>query len=292
MPFFAEWMYQRLIVDTGLAADGEDSVHLGRFPLPEAALRDEALESEVAAVRQAVNLGLAIREREKIGVRRPLGKLTVASPDEAVRSAIAAHRDDLLSELNIKQLDIVADDGGLVTLKAKANFKVLGRRLGKRMKAVAGAVAQLSAAQVEDYVRGGSIEVEGETLSGDDILIDREVAGGLAAEAAEGMTVLVDTELTEALRLEGLAREGISRVQNLRKSADLDVSQRVDVVMACGGDLAQVAIRPELAELIKAETLAETLNQSEHKASETLGMEHHTGDTIDGENLSIGIRVR
>lgn len=292
MPFFAEWMYQRLVVETGLAQEGEDSVHLGRFPLPDASLRDEGLEAEVAAVRQAVNLGLAIREREKIGVRRPLGKITVASPDDAVRAAITAHQDDLLAELNIKALDVVADDGGLVTLKAKANFKVLGRRLGKRMKVVAGAVAKLTPEQVQAYVSDGSIELEGETLSGEDILIDREVAGGQAAEAAEGMTVLVDTEITDALRREGLAREVISRVQNLRKSADLDVSQTVELVLACDGALAEVAQDDAMVQLIKGETLAEVLSHQGHAEPASLGAEHNAADKIDGEKLSVGIRVR
>ena len=295
MPFFSEWMYQRLVVETGLAKEGEESVHLSRFPLPDASLRDDTLEAEVAAVRQAVNLGLAIREREKIGVRRPLGRLTVATPDESVRSAIQTHQEDLLAELNMKSIEVVADDGGLVTLKAKANFKVLGKKLGKRMKQVAGAVAALSAEQVRAFVRDGFIQLEGqlegETLSGDDILIDREVAGGQAAEAAEGITVLVDTTITDALRKEGLAREVISRVQNLRKAADLDVSQTVELVLACDGALAEVAQDEEMVQLIKGETLAAVFSHQGHAASEELGAEHHAADEIDGERLSVGMRV-
>lgn len=289
MPFFAEWMYQRLVVEPGLST--VDSVHLSVFPLPDASLRDEALEVEVAAVRQAVNLGLAIREREKIGVRRPLGTLTVASVDEAVRNAVEAHADDLLSELNIKALNVVADDGGLVTLKAKANFKVLGRKLGKRMKVVAGAVAALTPEQVQAFIRDGSIELEGETLAPEDILIEREVAGAQSAEAGDGMTVLVDTEVTDALRLEGLAREIISRVQNLRKTADLDVSQTIQLVLACDGALADVARDEGLVELIQAETLASGLTHQAHAQPESLGTEHHAADKIDGEKLSLGLRV-
>ncbi len=289
MPFFSEWMYQRLVVETGLSA--ADSVHLSAFPLADASLRDEALEVEVAAVRQAVNLGLAIREREKIGVRRPLGTLTVASVDEAVRAAVQTHAADLLSELNIKALEVVADDSGLVTLKAKANFKVLGRKLGKRMKTVAGAVAALTPEQVQAFVRDGSIELEGETLSPEDILIEREVAGGQSAEAADGMTVLVDTEVTDSLRLEGLAREVISRVQNLRKTADLDVSQSVELVLACDGALADVAKDAALVELIQAETLASALTHQAHAEPDSLGTQHHAADKIDGEKLSVGLRV-
>ncbi len=289
MPFFSEWMYQRLMIDTALADEGRDSVHLGAFPLPDPALRDQALEREVAAVRQAVGLGLAIREREKIGVRRPLGVLTIAAVDADVRQALQTHQDDLLAELNIKQLEVVADDGGLVTLSAKANFKALGKRLGKRMKVVAGGVAKLTAEQVAAFVRQGSIEIEGETLGPDDILIEREVAGSRAAEAADGMTVLLDTSISAALKYEGLARELINRVQNLRKSAELDVSQSISLVLGCDGDLATVAQDSGLVELIKSETLAHTL---EHRADvDGVAAEHQATDVIDGQKIALGIQT-
>jgi isoleucyl-tRNA synthetase len=210
---------------------------------------------------------------------------------QTVRDAVHAHQDDLLAELNIKALKVVADDGGLVTLSAKANFKVLGRKLGKRMKAVASAVAALTAEEVQAFVDAGSIELEGETLTAEDILIERTVAGSQAAEAGEGMTLLVDTEVSDALRKEGLAREVISRVQSLRKAADLDVSQTVQLVLSCDGLLAEVAQDEALVALIKGETLAEGLEHQAHAAPESLGTEHHAADKIDGEKLSIGLRV-
>ncbi len=288
IPFFSEWLYQRLMVDTGLAGEGEDSVHLRAFPEVQADRRDEALERDVAAVRQAVALGLAIREREKIGVRRPLAKITIAAPDETVRRAVQTYADEILGELNIKALDVRADDSGLVTLSAKANFKALGKRLGKRMKEVAGAVAKMDAAAIAAFSASGSVELAGETLGAEDILIERQVSGDTAAEAAEGMTVLLDTKVDDALRREGLARELINRIQNLRKTADLDVSQRISLRLRCGGELAAAARDETLAAMIRAETLAESLEVSGDEA----GGAHTHADEIDGDNVVVGLDPR
>lgn len=292
MPFFSEWLYQRLIVESGLVAQGEDSVHLSSFPQPSEGLRDEALEADVESIRAVVGLGLAVREREKMGVRRPLAKLTVASADPAVRRAVEAYRDELLAELNVKAVETIADDGGVVTLEAKANFKVLGRRLGKRMKEIAGQIAKLTADQIASLEGGGTVDVGGEKLGGDDILIARKVAEGVAAEASGGITVMLDTALTESLRHEGLAREIINRVQNLRKQADLDVSQRIRLVLACEGELAKVATTPQLVEMIKSETLTEAFEHRPPGAADGLGLPHQGAETVDEETLSLGLEAR
>ncbi|MCA9653040.1 MAG: isoleucine--tRNA ligase [Myxococcales bacterium] len=288
IPFFSEWMYQRLWVDTGLAGEGEDSVHLRPYPKVHDGWRDEALEADVAAVRQVANLGMAIRERERLAVRRPLATMTVASPDPRVRAAVEAGRDDLLGELNVKELRVVEDDGGLVRLSAKANFKTLGKRLGKRMKEVAAAVAGLDGAAIRAYLSTGSVEVAGETLGTDDVLVVREVVGQQAAEAAEGITVLLDTAVTDALRLEGLAREIINRVQNLRKATGLEVSDRIALTLSCGGELAEAAQDPELAEMIKGETLAQSLTVAAPQGTEAQGSDESF--EIDGETLVVALR--
>jgi isoleucyl-tRNA synthetase len=283
IPFFSEWMYQRLHVDTGLAGPGEESVHLRSYPVVDASLRDEALERDVAAVRQVVNLGLAIREREKLGVRRPLRTMTVASPDAAVRRAVEAARDDLLAELNVKELRVQEDDGGLVKLSAKANFAALGKRLGKKMKAVAAAAAGMDAAAIGAYLKSGTVELEGETLGEGDVLVVRETIGEQAAEAAEGITVVLETHRDDALRREGLAREIVNRVQNLRKSKGLEVSDRIALELRCSGELAAAAKDPALAEMIKGETLAVALTvEADGDGDERF--------EIDGEGLAVAVK--
>jgi isoleucyl-tRNA synthetase len=223
-------------------------------------------------------------------VRRPLPKITVAAPDPVVRAAIEAHGDEILGELNIKALEVRADDAGLVKLSAKANFKVLGKRLGGRMKEIAAAVAELDASAIAAYIEDDGLEVSGEVLRGDDVTIQREVAEGVAAEAAEGITVLLDTKADEALRREGLAREIVNRVQNLRKQADLDVSQPIALTLSCGGELAAAAKDPALAEMIKSETLATSLQVT---APEDGGKGEHTAsDRVDDEALHVSLSAR
>ncbi|HET6584049.1 MAG TPA: class I tRNA ligase family protein, partial [Nannocystaceae bacterium] len=289
IPFLADWLYQRLVVDTGLATGkDEDSVHLAGWPARDEALRDAALERDVAAVRTAVALGLALREREKIAVRRPLPRITIASPDAAVRAAVQAFADDVLGELNVKQLEVVEDDSTLVTVKAKANFKTLGKRVGGRMKELAAAIAGLDAAAIATLVRDGSLTVLGETLAPDDVLVAREVVGNSAAEVGEGMTVVLDTTITAELRREGLARELVNRVQNLRKAADLDVSQRIELVFACDGELAEALSDPGTREILAAETLARSIVQ--HPAGTALGLPHVADEEIDGASVRVALK--
>ncbi len=285
IPFFAEWMYQRLHVDTGLAEPGHDSVHLRPFPVVDDDLRDEALERDVAAVRHVAALGMAIRERERLAVRRPLAAMTVASPDPAVRAAALRMRDELVAELNIKNVQVQSGDQGLVSLSAKANFKALGKRLGKQMKAVATAVASMDAEAIGRYLEQGQIELAGHTLGAGDVLVVREAVDGQAAEAAEGITVVLDTKLDDALRREGLAREIINRVQNVRKSTGLQVSDRIDLQLHCTGELAAAAGDTTLAEMIKAETLAGSLTVSDQG-------EGDERFEIDGEALAVAVRRR
>ncbi len=286
LPFVTEWLYLRLLADTGLAGD-EVSVHERAFPTARAAERDETLEARVASVRRAVALGMAARERAEIPVRRPLARVTVACPDPAVRAALAEHQADLLGELNVKALDLRADDGALVTLAAKANFKALGRRLGPRMKAVAAAVAALDEATIRRYVQDGTLEVAGETLGAGDILVTRTPQPGQVAESDGDLTVALHTEIDDTLRREGLAREIINRVQNLRKQADLDVSDRVELTLAGTGALAGVLDDAGLRDLIARETLARALRVG--APAQTLP--HRDQARIDGDTLDLGLRV-
>jgi isoleucyl-tRNA synthetase len=262
-------------------------VHFTSFPEAAEFARDAALEGEVTAVRQVVALGLGLRERERIGVRRPLASLTIVRDRDADLAAFRdpAARADLLGELNVKELALSTDDTALVELSAKANFKTLGKKLGGKMKAVAAAVQALGQEPLRRFVKEGRLEIEGETLGPDDVVLVRAPKPGLVVASEGGLTVVLDTTPTEALRLEGLAREIVNRVQNLRKTADLDVSQRIVVTLRCGGALAEAASRPELAELIRGETLATDLRIVPPGMS--LPAEHVLEDSVDDEPLAV-----
>jgi len=288
LPFLSEFLHQRLVVATGLARDGEDSVHLCGFPLAEDFVRDEALETEVELARAIVALGLTLRERERIGARRPLGTLTVVSHAPAIVELLR-RRDssDILGELNVKQIAVSGDDSALVDLSAKPNLKLLGKRLGNKLKAVATALQAVDPQALRAFAAGGTLEVEGEVLRGEDVLLVRAPKPGLVVASEGALTVALDTTMTEALKLEGLAREIVNRVQNLRKTADLDVSQRISITLYCDGDLAAAARQPEFAEMIRGETLASAL--AVLPAGEGVDGRHVLEDSIDGEPLKISL---
>ena len=290
LPFYCEHLYQRLIVDTGLAIgpDG-DSVHLQSFPSVDESLIDLELERQVERVREVVGLAMALRERERIGVRRPLPSLTVASRDAQVRDAVLRFAAEIEGELNVKSVLVVEDDGELVSLSAKANFKVLGRRLGKSMKVVAQAVEGLDVATLRRVLDGGTVVVESETLGADDLVFRREPLPGRVADSNAGITVVLDTNVDAALEQEGLARELINRVQNLRKTADLDVSDRIELAVACApaGKLAGALAREDLQRLIEGETLAKQLLVN---PGDGVSHDHRGEDEIDGESLELRLR--
>ncbi|MDB4976241.1 MAG: isoleucyl-tRNA synthetase, partial [Myxococcaceae bacterium] len=286
LPFFTEYLYQRLLVDTGLSREG-DSVHLDAFPEVDQALLDLELEARMQAVRDVVGLGLVIREREKLGVRRPLAKATVVSSDPKVRLAIEQFADAITGELNVKEVEVIADDSLLSKVTAKPNFRTLGKRLGPKLKAVQARLASFSSEDVRRLEQEGSIELEGERLVSEDILLSRELSIAGAAESQRGLTVLLDTKVTPELHAEGLARELINRIQNLRKQADLDVSQRIRLVLACDGVLGEVADSETLRELLARETLALSVERVPQSVRPQLA--HVKEDTIDREKVTIAL---
>jgi isoleucyl-tRNA synthetase len=286
MPFFTDYLFQRLMVDTGLAPAG-DSVHLRAFPEVDQSLLDLALEARMQAARDVVGLGLVIREREKIGVRRPLGLLTVASTDAGVRAAVAQFEDAITGELNVKRIAVLADDSSLCKVTAKPNFRTLGKRLGPKLKAVQARLSGFGRADLQQLEQQGSVEIEGERLSAEDILLSREASQGGAIESQNGVTVMLDTQITPELRAEGLARELINRIQNLRKQAGLEVSQHIRLVLACDGSLAEVAENAGLRELIARETLADSVQRAPLGSAPSLS--HTKADTIEGEAITIAL---
>ncbi|HEX6242570.1 MAG TPA: class I tRNA ligase family protein, partial [Polyangiales bacterium] len=286
MPFFTEYLYQRLVVDTGLA-EPNSSVHLTRFPEVDQALLDLALEARMQAARNVVGLGLVVREREKIGVRRPLARITVASADPIVREAVSEFEEAILGELNVRAVEVRTDDATLSKITAKPNFRTLGKRLGPKLKAVQARLATFSAEDLAQLNSAGSLEIEGELLTPEDLLISRESSAEGAVESDNGMTVMLDTRITPELHAEGLARELVNRIQNLRKQAGLDVSQRIRLVLACDGVLGEVADSETLGELIARETLAVDLTRVRESAAPQLA--HVKSDTIEKERVVIAL---
>lgn len=265
LPFMAEVLYQRL--EAGFAsAEGDKSVHLQRFPNADASLQDEGLEARMALVRSVVRLGRNLREQTKINVRQPLQTLTVALQDGASDpqySWLADHPElveIIADELNVKVVSVDVDGPGhLVERKAVLNFKAAAKKLGAQTKAVAAALQALTSPQVaalQQSLAAGTASVEGAALLADDVEIRVTPRAGLTVAAEGRLTVALDTALTEPLRREGLARELVNRIQNLRKDTGLEVEERMALTIATSGTLLPEVVAEHRAYL-ETETLAQ-----------------------------------
>ena len=168
-----------------------------------------------------------MRERHRLKTRQPLRRVTIVHHLSSVREAVDAHRDLVAEELNVKEVIVTGDDGQLATLSFKANFKTLGRRFGKQMKAAAARIAQLSNDEWSVLADGGEIEIEGQMVTADDVMVHREPKGDVFIEVDAGLTVALDHHLDDDLLHEGWSREITSRIQRLRKESGLDVTDRI-----------------------------------------------------------------
>lgn len=282
LPFVTESLYQNLVVQPGCAPAGRDSVHLCDYPEVDAARIDRDLERQIAEVRRIVTLGRALRERHQLKVRQPLRRLTIVHHDIPVLIAAQDHAALIAEELNVKQIALERHADDLATLSFKANFRSLGRRLGKRMKAAAGVIEDWGRDEWATLRDGGTIEVEGEAIGLDDVIIHREPREGVVIEVDGGLTVAFDTELDEALEQEGLAREVVSRLQRLRKESGLEVTDRIDLELWSPDD-ALVRALVNNSQWTGIELLA-------HKVSLSpgLGGEH----TLDIDGLTLGVTLR
>jgi isoleucyl-tRNA synthetase len=221
----ADLLYQRL--EAGIRPGAEDSVHLEAFPIADASLVDQDLEAAMEVMREVVNLGRNLREQHRIRVRQPLPLIKVAAGadlDPFLRDTLGQV---VREELNVKAVEWVSDASDLVNISVKANFKVLGRRLGPKMKAVAGAIATLETDQIQALRDGETLILEGEDIALEHVLVVQEATGEGAVESSGDITVELDTRISESLKLEGLARELVSKVQAARKEAGLQVEDRI-----------------------------------------------------------------
>ncbi len=284
-PFLADEIYTNLAVGTDEDAFGDcpDSVHLCDFPDVDESLIDPQLEAGMEAVRRTVELGRAARAQAKVKLRQPLRKAVVVASD-AERAAIERLAEVVASELNVKELDFVHTEAELVSYRVKPNYRSLGPRFGKSMPQVAAAVEALDAAGVAEQLEAGAevgIAIDGKehTLSADDVNMVMEPLEGYQVEAEAGHAVALELELDDDLRREGLAREVVRAVQEARKQAGLDVSDRISLELA--GDDELLAAAREHEAYIAGETLATSVGYGADGAGEK--------STIEGRELRIAV---
>ena len=260
MPFVTERVWQDMVVTTD--PDGPSSVHLASWPVADESVINGELAEAMRTTRRIVQLGRAARSESKIKVRQPLGRMLV--PSAALAMLTPELRDEVRSELNVNQLESFGSAGDLVEHSAKGNFRALGRRFGKQTPQVAAAIAATDAGRLAaELAESGStsVEFEGETLElgADDVLLTERPREGWSVVNEQGETVALDLELTPELLRAGMAREVIRFVQEARKKAGLDVSDRIRLELGADGDLATAIA--EHATLIADEVLAVDLQR-------------------------------
>lgn len=256
-PFISETIYLELNNETKLENFG--SVHLADFP--KITYRDKVLEEKMEVAQNVVYLSRAMRAKNNLKVRQPLQKIMVAL-DKSKHDALSKMQDVILEEINIKELIILNDDSEIVNKSAKANFKSIGPKFGKKVKTVSELIKNFTKDQITKIEKGEDqiLEVDGEkiTITKDDIEIISSEITGWVVEAEAGITAAIDTELNNALIEEGLAREFVNRVQNMRKDAGFDVTDKIIINFAGSENLVR-AIN-NFNQYISTETLAEKLS--------------------------------
>ncbi len=285
-PFLAEEIYRNLNAVTG--REEPESVHLALIPEVDIATIDSELEVKMERAQKIVELVRAMRMKSNLKVRQPLRRIILPVSNERERLAIEQMADVIQEEINVKAVEFVTDDSGIVKKKAKANFKSIGPKFGKSVKLVAERIKEMSSMEIAEIERTGSmnLQVNGDTfrIGTEDIEIVREDLHGWLVEADSGITVALDTELSEDLLVEGLAREFVNRVQNMRKDAGFEVTDRIAIFYRSPERLAHALQKME--EYIKAETLAVELSSS-WKAGE-----YTTQQDINGEAAEITVERR
>lgn len=280
IPFLSEAIY------LNLRGEGmPDSVHLTDFPVCDKSIRDLDLEAAMSAVQTTVSLGHGLRKENKLKVRQPLARAHVASADGRILHFLEQHHYLIADELNVKAVEFHSDETQFVRLKAKPNFRVLGKKVGKLMKAAQAEIDQFTQSHLAAFKRGESLEivVEGEKieLTPEDIDVSREVLEGLIAANEGSITIALDTQLNDELELEGIARELVNRVNTMRREAQLYVSDRIHLVIETTPRVQQAYARQE--DYIKNEVLALSVSFDQVAQDE--------GTDLNGEPTKIAMSV-
>lgn len=234
LPFVTEAIYQNLNSEV---KGTPESIHLCRYPEAEMDWVKKSLEEEMSLVQKVVYMGRTIRNTHKIKTRQPLKEFLIITQNPEDKKAIESFSDLIGSELNVKKVSFTHEEEKWVNLTAKANAKVLGPKLGQKMKIILQKVKELPPEQVAKLEKQGELEVAGEKLTLEDVVIERAPKQEGLIQSVGGVTVWFDTQLSQELIEEGLARELVNRVQKLRKEMGFEVTDRIEVEIVTSSDL-------------------------------------------------------
>jgi len=284
-PFISEEIFRNL---TDGQPDQPVSVHLAAYPAAGDSLldyRDEKLEARMDLVRRVVSLGRSLRNEAAIKTRQPLAGIYIVAPTQKRRDLIRGMEALVLEELNVKQIKFVEQERELVSKKAEPIFKNLGPKFGKVVNKAAEAIRAFTDEEIQHLLEAGhrSLVVDGHEyrIEATDITVQTENRAGLLAATEGDLTVAVETLLTEELTYEGLAREFVNRVQNMRKEAKFEVTDRIHIWLTASAPFVQAVER--MRDYVSHETLCESLRYNE------IGGTHQKEWKIDEEAISVGI---
>ncbi len=284
-PFYMDRLFGDLNGTTG--RQPVPSVHLARFPEYDGALIDKALESRMDVAQKISSMVLGLRRKVNIKVRQPLNKMLIPVPDPAFREEVEQVKALVMNEVNVKAIEYISDTAGILVKRIKPNFKSLGPRYGKMMKELSGAIGRMEQEEIAAFEKTGAFELNLGTgqisLTLEDVeIISEDIPGWLVANEGS-ITVALDINITEALRQEGVARELINRIQNIRKESGFDVTDRIHVTLEKHQVIDKAVTNYK--QYIGSQTLAEQI-----ELTERLENNHSRKIEID-EDVYINIRV-
>ncbi|WP_378179608.1 isoleucine--tRNA ligase [Aquimarina sp. SS2-1] len=258
-PFFMDRLYKDLVSNT--SKESHESVHLAHFPEYDRAFVDKTLEHKMQKAQSVCSLVLSLRQKEKIKVRQPLQRIMIPVLNDAEKAEINDVAALIKSEVNVKEIELIDDASGILVKQIKPNFKNLGPRFGKDMKLIANKIQSFDQETIKILEQTGSFDIEINnkiiTLGTDDVEISsQDIEGWLVANSGP-LTVALDITITPELKKEGIARELVNRIQNIRKDSGLEVTDRIEIVIKENKSIQEAVATNEA--YIKNETLTETI---------------------------------
>ena len=274
-PFYADQLYHDL-------GGEKESVHLETFPEIDTSLIDEDLEKRMDIAQKITSMVLALRRKVNIKVRQPLQQIMIPAIDQEQKAHIEAVKDLILNEVNVKELKF-AEGQGILVKKVKCNFRVMGKKYGKQMKAVAAKMESLTQEEITVFEKQGTISfhVNDDLISVvvDDVdIISEDIPGWLVSNDGN-ITVALEVELTSELRKEGLARELINRIQNMRKDTGLDITDRIIVTVSPYAEMDDAV--KDFSDYIMSQVLADNII-----------IENNNGSEIEFDNFNLNIQIK
>jgi isoleucyl-tRNA synthetase len=264
IPFITEEIYRNL-----RGSDAPQSVHLVDYPEPREELRDYELELKMKTTRKAVSMGRALRSLHNLKIRQPLKVLHLVTIDPEERKVLREMEDIIREELNVKEVHFRENEDELVEYTAKPNYRILGKKLGKDMKAAAAQIESLTMQEIQEIIEGAVLSIDIGTrsldLTRDSIVVQRHEKENLKVLNEGSLTVALDPEITEELRLEGMVRDLIRGIQNLRKESGLEVTDRIALSLDLDDDMRRAV--EEHQDFLMNETLATSISWDADEAT-------------------------